>query len=427
MGLHQGSNPSLGPCDETDKDPTLPEVRFPCARVSLSPSPDFLGSVRHPQAGPDAGTIMRDESVADDSMIGPESCGDQAADQRHRTTTMQSVRTNGPSVGEATPDHGERSRLSSESQAPVFSRLGPRNRLVKPSNVPLINTRSLRPRRKAESTRPKRLPAISVVIPNRRNVDSVASTKTNPPTRARPYRRLSGIDSGNLNYDRPVRTETEEYAPFSGGSSSKARGRPRKRAKRAVEDTSSSTNDVTGKCISQSSNPLDGGFAVTLGKTQEIFGRGVLRIQSHGLRHAYFMTFLPEVTDPPSMVSPSEMHPDLSPHPDDFSENAFSRHGVCKGGRKRTVSPASEDADAWSIRHSTSLLRNSRSRTDRNKAQQKSRRRLPWSSEEVDLLLKLRRDEQRPWSEVTRLFSDRYPGRSPGAIQVYWSTVVRQA
>jgi hypothetical protein len=193
-----------------------------------------------------------------------------------------------------------------------------------------------------------------------------------------------------------------------------------------MEATSSSTNNITGKCTGQAPNPLDGGFAVALGETQEIFGRGVLRIQSHGPRHAYFMTFLPEVTDPPSMISPSEMRPDQSPHPDEFSENASSR-GACQGGRKRTVSPASEDEDAWSTRHSTSSLRNSRSRTDRNKAQRKPRRRLPWSSEEVDLLLKLRRDEQRPWSEVTRLFSDRYPGRSPGAIQVYWSTVVRKA
>jgi hypothetical protein len=44
---------------------------------------------------------------------------------------------------------------------------------------------------------------------------------------------------------------------------------------------------------------------------------------------------------------------------------------------------------------------------------------------EVDLLLRLRRHERRPWSEVTRLFSDRYPGRSPGSIQVYWSTALK--
>ena len=35
------------------------------------------------------------------------------------------------------------------------------------------------------------------------------------------------------------------------------------------------------------------GLAFTLGETQEIFGRGVLRIHAHGPRHAYLMTFLP--------------------------------------------------------------------------------------------------------------------------------------
>jgi chitinase len=47
---------------------------------------------------------------------------------------------------------------------------------------------------------------------------------------------------------------------------------------------------------------------------------------------------------------------------------------------------------------------------------------MPWSTEEADLLLRLRREEKRPWAEVTRLFSEEFPGRSPGAIQVYWST-----
>jgi hypothetical protein len=31
---------------------------------------------------------------------------------------------------------------------------------------------------------------------------------------------------------------------------------------------------------------------------------------------------------------------------------------------------------------------------------------MPWSPKEKDLLLRLRMDENRPWSEVTRSFSD---------------------
>ncbi|KAL4997895.1 hypothetical protein BDV10DRAFT_194731 [Aspergillus recurvatus] len=57
-------------------------------------------------------------------------------------------------------------------------------------------------------------------------------------------------------------------------------------------------------------------------------------------------------------------------------------------------------------------------------AQGSSRRGMPWSTEEEGLLLKLRKDEKRPWAEVTRLFSKEYPGRTRGAIQVYWSTTL---
>jgi hypothetical protein len=144
-------------------------------------------------------------------------------------------------------------------------------------------------------------------------------------------------------------------------------------------------------------------------------------------RRAYFMTFLPDVPHRPSMPSPSEMPPEQSSHRENFSANASSRQVAYRGRRKRTVSTTCEDEDVWSTRHSTNSARNSRSQTDRNKAQRKPRRRLRWSSEEVDLLLKLRRDEQRPWSEVVMLFSDRYPGRSSGSIQVYWSTTLKKA
>lgn len=58
---------------------------------------------------------------------------------------------------------------------------------------------------------------------------------------------------------------------------------------------------------------------------------------------------------------------------------------------------------------------------EQNQPEGSSRKGMPWSSEEVDLLLKLRKDESRPWSEVTRLFWEQYPGRSSGAIQVFWS------
>lgn len=66
-----------------------------------------------------------------------------------------------------------------------------------------------------------------------------------------------------------------------------------------------------------------------------------------------------------------------------------------------------------------------RSTQSSSEARGNSRKGMPWSSEEVSLLLRLRRDEKRPWSEVKRLLSDQFPGRSQGSIQVYWSTTLK--
>jgi chitinase len=41
---------------------------------------------------------------------------------------------------------------------------------------------------------------------------------------------------------------------------------------------------------------------------------------------------------------------------------------------------------------------------------------MAWLAEEEDLLVRLRKDEGRSWSDVTRVFSKQYPGRSQGAI-----------
>ncbi|KAJ5982720.1 hypothetical protein N7451_012820 [Penicillium sp. IBT 35674x] len=51
-----------------------------------------------------------------------------------------------------------------------------------------------------------------------------------------------------------------------------------------------------------------------------------------------------------------------------------------------------------------------------------SRKGLPWSMEEDHLLAQLRDEHNLPWSEVTKRFSQKFPGRSSGSIQVYWST-----
>lgn len=53
------------------------------------------------------------------------------------------------------------------------------------------------------------------------------------------------------------------------------------------------------------------------------------------------------------------------------------------------------------------------------------RKHMLWSSEEVNLLLRLRRDQKRTWSDVTRLSSDQFSGWSQGSNQVFWSLILK--
>jgi hypothetical protein len=48
-----------------------------------------------------------------------------------------------------------------------------------------------------------------------------------------------------------------------------------------------------------------------------------------------------------------------------------------------------------------------------------------WTSDEIDLLVKLRKEQNLPWSEVAKRFADDFPGRTQGAIQVLWSTKLK--
>ncbi|KAJ5297268.1 uncharacterized protein N7443_008161 [Penicillium atrosanguineum] len=303
---------SLGTYDETDNGPAPPEVNLHCPRVMPSPLPDL-------PAWPSIDTIIQDESVEDDTMSGPENNGGRTG-VLGGEVTIQSVQVNEPSISEAISDEDEGVRLTEESQAPVIFRHGPRTRSIKQSKATLASTCSLRPRPNADSTRPEQFPAVSVVIPARRVDESAASTKTNAPARAR---RSNWGGSGDFNNDGTMRASTGEYSPFSGGSNSKTTGHPPKRPKRAKQNHLAPSNAIVVECTTQSPMPSKGGgLAVTSGETQEIFGRGVLRIEARGPRHAYFMTFLPEVSHRPSMA---EMPPDQSSRSEGFSENASSR------------------------------------------------------------------------------------------------------
>jgi hypothetical protein len=54
-----------------------------------------------------------------------------------------------------------------------------------------------------------------------------------------------------------------------------------------------------------------------------------------------------------------------------------------------------------------------------------TRKGLAWSLEEVDFLTKLKVDNNLTWSAIHRGFSQIFPGRTKGSLQVYWSTKMR--
>ncbi|KAF7623887.1 hypothetical protein F9C07_1840295 [Aspergillus flavus] len=63
---------------------------------------------------------------------------------------------------------------------------------------------------------------------------------------------------------------------------------------------------------------------------------------------------------------------------------------------------------------------------DNSNTREKSRKGMPWLPEEEDFLIDLRNTRGLPWSDVMKLFSDQYPGRSQGSVQVHWSTKLKK-
>lgn len=48
-----------------------------------------------------------------------------------------------------------------------------------------------------------------------------------------------------------------------------------------------------------------------------------------------------------------------------------------------------------------------------------------WKAKEIDLLVKLRKEQKLPWSKIAESFAEQFPGRTQGSIQVYWCTKLK--
>ncbi|KAJ9386281.1 hypothetical protein DTO063F5_3795 [Paecilomyces variotii] len=134
-------------------------------------------------------------------------------------------------------------------------------------------------------------------------------------------------------------------------------------------------------------------------------------LQSHFLsspleERLQFLSWLFEAALPRYM-SESENHCNIP-------QASFKPCKPCKPGEKPTPSPRRP--------HHMSIPRPS---CNVDGSSVKSRKRRPWSKEEVDLLVSLRGNRHLSWSLVVEKFRQQFPGRTRGSIKVYWSTKVQ--
>ncbi|KAL6231419.1 hypothetical protein BDW75DRAFT_44597 [Aspergillus navahoensis] len=97
--------------------------------------------------------------------------------------------------------------------------------------------------------------------------------------------------TGNFTKKHPLLVKESEA---EGKDRSQKRRRRKPQSKKIARNTSVSARHAEG-CIGAFQAPSGVGFLTGPDQAQEIFGRGVIRIQPHGPRYAYFLTFLPDV------------------------------------------------------------------------------------------------------------------------------------
>ncbi|KAB8213504.1 hypothetical protein BDV33DRAFT_210134 [Aspergillus novoparasiticus] len=244
------------------------------------------------------------------------------------------------------------------------------------SKMPLTGTRSLRSRPNA-NTDPERLPSVSVVIIVREPDRLIADTTRNCQIRSR----NDGRQNGSKSDDADDCTGVQNFPNKQYCSEAK---RPRRRrnpgalSRKAMESKPVLTKHATGKCANIFQN-LSNSDKTTAHEAQEIFGRGILRIQPHGHRCTYSFTFLPEAVyselpSPPPRVSPE--------------------HSTCSDSR-------------------------SQSQSSRRATRRRQYKRIPYTPTENQRLTELRRQHGLPWREVAKHFKQ----RTQASLQVQYSKI----
>ncbi|KAE8155577.1 hypothetical protein BDV40DRAFT_283433 [Aspergillus tamarii] len=359
LKLHRDRILSSEGCSEINAQISSPTARSHSAYTSRSPSADLLVSFNASSQSRDEShteTMECDEATLQNTrneirnyQFQGECLGDEAAiarsvkNNRSSVTTRLSPASNAESgiLKEVHP-----SAVSSPNRPLCSTRL---------SKMPPTCTRSLLPRPNA-NTDPERLPSVSVVIIVRESDRLIAGTTTNHQIRSR----NDGRQNGSKSDDADDRTGVQDFPNKRYCSEAK---RPRRRRKpgalprKAIESNPALTKRAAEKCANTFQN-LSNSDKTTANEAQEIFGRGILRIQPHGRRCTYSFTFLPESVYSERPSPPPRLSPEHSTCFDSRSQSQSSRRATRRRHSKRKSYSSAENQRLLEKSTRSTLARN---------------------------------------------------------------------
>lgn len=384
--LHRDCIPPLEACSKTNAQIPLSVVSEHSGYICRPPSADSsdsLDTTPGPRGGSCAETMQCDETAVEEARNGVLGLGDQAKYPSTEVAITPSVCNDKFSVEESSPASHVEHKAPKEVRPAALSCPDRHHlHLNDPLEARSKRIRSLRPRPNANTRRPERSPSVSVVIPVRKSDRLMASAAKNHPIQLRRRDKQDGSE----NNDGTNCTATQDSNDDRYRSEEE---RPQKRRKHtagprnAAESDSTSANLAIGGVTNSIQNP-PGSDIGSLDEAQEVFGRGVLRIQPLGNRRSYFITFLPDLVQP----LPISSTPGVSRKKSSFSD----------GHRPQNQS-------------------------SRQTIRRRRHKRSPYSPAENQLLSELRNQRGLPWREVSKHFKH----RTQASLQVQYSKIRGEA
>lgn len=300
-GLPEDRVEALGTHRQSSAKMTPPICNYPYMYISRSPSTGVLDSTLN------AGGESRGAQLEESASEGPKGEG-----ARNAVTVTESLQHRSHGVKNPSTDTGEKDGRPDDSDGEGAASGSEQTRPNGPSKTAPGRTRSLCRHLQARPGRTKQFPSVSEITPIRQPDSQAART-----TRKSPPRTLRGRQDSYNNRNGESDPAAGELIEDHSTSICRPNCEPKEcqaktcshppEAKTTAGGTSALADDATRSRLSPPERLPDSSFPSISGEAQEVFGRGILRIQPHGPRNAYVITFLPDVIQPASMLSTSEM------------------------------------------------------------------------------------------------------------------------